>query len=608
MTKVFNIFEKIESEILDFDRGGVYIVGRPDGAKYESSKRRGERGGYYHSQKDLLDAIDLASASKFKTGIWDEEGQRKTFLNIVNFYRDLMKMKININVSNYILKPTNPAYTWAVWVFNKTFKLWATQNDYDDRIDEFAHDLASYGSTVAKKAGECVDRVPLRTMRVTQTAKSLYNAAAYGGYVLLENDFHYNQMKIYPDWILDDIDKTKNYCTYERYGLVPQGLADSWGELTALEIAGYEMKKDEEMVLAMAVAVLEGADTKSGSGQSLLFLEIFDEDSWPLEECHTERIDGRWIGRGEIEKQLENQIARNVNANYRRRGILWSARKLFQSTDSDIQQNLVYEASDGEVLHVKPNGQITQINTQSQHLNDISTDDNTVKESSQQMAFAFEVATGESLPSKTPFRLGVILSNAVSQHFTLVRETFANFLRRSFFDQIVPLCKEEFKEEHDVIVPLLGPDMEAFREEIIVYHTNVRIWNEVANGEGMPDAAKVRAQVEQELARNEYAFIQADAGFYEHAEAYMELNLTTDISADISDLTTLYQAMVQRGDPRAEKVLQEIFALRGKALPAIIGPAPTQTTPVANETTSANDTATPVPSPLQSSQGANVAA
>lgn len=597
MAKGFNIFGKLSEEIDDFDKGGVYIVGKPD-SRYESPTKRGERGGYYHSQKDLLSAIDLASASKFKKGIWDDEGQRKTYLNIVNFYRDVMKMKIGINVSNYILKPTHRVYTWAVWAFNRVFRLWAMMDDYDDKIAEFAHDLATYGTTVAKKLHKDTERVPLRSLRNTQTAKSLYGAAANGGYVIIDDEKHYNEMKMYPDWDLSALDKAKSYPVYERYGLVPQGLIDGWMKMTDLEVAQYIIKEDEDLVLAMAIIIPEGVEVadRTGKGEALLFLEVLDEDTWPLEECHVEKVDGRWIGRGEIEKQLENQIARNLNANYRRRGILWAAKKVFQSSDENIQENLVYEVADGQVLHPKANGTITQVNTASQHVGEIQNDDNAVKENSQQNAFAFEVATGEALPSGTPFRLGVVLSQAVAQHFTRVRQTFSNFLKRCFFDQVIPLCKEEYADEHEAIVALNGPGVADFREEIIVYHTNLRVWDSIiANGRPNPD--EIRAQVEQELARNEYAFIDTPAKFYENAEFYMELNITDDISADIADLTTLYQAMVAKGDPRADRVLEEIFAMRGKALPAIAGPIPKVAAPVAPPTPNGAPVAVPPANP-----------
>lgn len=567
--EIFNLFGTVSAENADFDKRGVYIVGKPKGEN-EHNSGKGERGGYYFSQKDLLDSIDLASASKYKNGIWDEENQRKTFLNVVNFYRDVMKMKININVSNYIFEPRSFLYTWIVWIFDRMFKLWASINNYDAQIDEMAHDLATYGTVVVKKLSKCTERVPLRSLRNTITAKSLWHAVISGGFVSIEGEYHYNEMEEYPNWDIEGLSLDASYRAHERYGLVPQGLVDKWQDMSDEAISRYTPEKDERMVPALSIVILEGAGK---GGQRVLYIEAMDEDTFPLEECHVEKRDGRWIGIGEIEKQLEAQISRNLGAHLRRRGILWATKKLFYSDDPDIQDNLVMEVKDGQVLKVGKGRTVGQLSTTNQHSSDIATDEKSWDDNSRQNAFAFEVATGESLPSGTAFRLGVILQQSVAQHFTLVRETFSQFLIRCFFDQLVPLFQQDHKTEHEAIVSLGEAGIESFRQELITFHTNLRIFDGMMNDK-RPNSDEIRAGVEAELNKNQYAFISVPAKAYKDTEYYMKLNLVDDIGPDIADLTSLYQSMVQKGDPRADTVLKQIFAKRGKNLESILGPAP----------------------------------
>lgn len=606
MSKIFNIYGKLQEEIQDFDSRGIYIVGKPK-SENEHNYHKGERGGYYFSQKDVLDSVDLATASKYKKGIYDDEGQRKTYLNVVNFYRDVMKMKIGIRVSNYILTPRSLTFSWVSWLFDRTFKLWASMNDYNDQIDEYAHDLATYGTVVTKRLDKCVERVPLRTLRNTQTAKSLYKAAMYGGYALIENDFHYNEMEEYPDWNLEGLDTDCNYHVFERYALVPQGLIDDWRDYSDEEISRYLPEKGEKMVCALAIIVPQGASDTYG--QKLLYLEELDEDSFPLEECHIDRRDGRWLGVGEVEKQLEAQISRNLNANLRRRGILWATKKIFYSDDPDIQQNLVMEVKDGEVLRLGKGRTAGQLNTSSAQSTEIQNDEDSWIETSKQNSFAFEVATGESLPSGTPFRLGIVLQQSVAQHFTAIRNTFSNFLIRSFFDQVVEVFKQDFKDDHEVVVSLGEQDIENLRDELITFHTNTRIFDQIIAGK-QPDAAAVRNQVVMELTKNAYAFLSVGNKAYQNVEYYMELNLVDDIGPDIADLTSLYESMNAKGDPRAENVLRQIFALRGKNLDASLGPAPQAAPaapnmpPVAGPQSPGPMPPVPAPSPAPATMGA----
>lgn len=582
MEESFNIFGKLTEEVDDFDSKGVYIVGKPK-SENEHNYQKGERGGYYYSQRDVLTSVDLATASKYKTGIRDDEGQRKTYLNIVNFYRDVMKMKIGIRVSNYILTPRALSFTWMSWLFDRMFKLWADMNDYNDQIDEYAHDLATYGTIVSKKLAKCTERVPLRTLRNTQTAKSLWRACAYGGYVIIENETHYNEMEEYPDWNLDDLDYDCTYQLFERYALVPEGLIKDWQDMTDQEISRYKPAEDERMKPAMAIIIPEGVE--GTYGQKLVYLEEIDEDTFPLEECHIDKRDGRWLGVGEVEKQLEAQISRNLNANLRRRGILWATKKVFYSDDPDVQQNLVMEVKDGEVINIGKGRQFAQLNTSNQHTNDIQNDDTTWVESSKQNSFAFEVATGEALPSGTPFRLGIVLQQSVAQHFTSVRNTFSNYLIRSFFDQVVLEFRQEYKDDHEAVISLGEDNIENLKDDIITYHTNLRLWMGITSGHNL-DAATVKQQVSDELAKNAYAFLQVDSKAYDNVEYFMRLNLVDDIGPELSDLTTLYQSMVQQGDKRADIVLKKIFATRGQSLDATLGPAQPAQTPVNTESAS----------------------
>jgi len=565
----FDIFSKLKSEIENFNDGGIYIVGKPKNKISYKGAKKGEDGGYYFSQKDVLESIDLASASKYRKGIRDEEGQRKTFINIVNFYRDVMKMKINIDVKNYIFEPEDVDYTWPVFLMDRDFKTWSEEKSYDDQIDEYAHDLSTYGTTVSKKLDKCTERVPLRTVRITQSAKTMIGAVLYGGYVHIENEYHYNQIKGYSGWDLTGVPKHCSFIAIERYALVPKKLLENWKTDTTVELSD-----DDEMVAVQAILAPD-LKNKSAMGK-ILFMEEIDEESFPLEECHVEKRDGRWLGIGEIEKQLENQIARNLTANLRRRGLLWATKKIYQSSDDEVRKNLVMEVKDGDVIKIKPNGNISQVNTQNQQLGDFAADENAWKENSQQNSFAFESATGESMPSGTAFRLAVVLAEQVASHFKLVRRTFSTFLKRSYFDQLIPIFKEEYRDAHKVKIPLSASNIENLKDTMITFHVNIRYFESLVQRRPKT-IEKIRDEVTQELYKNPYMFIDVPEDFYENIHSYMKLNIVDDISSDVTSLTTLYQSLQAKGDPRADRVLALIFAKQGKAIDAVIGSAPTQT-------------------------------
>lgn len=584
MNGKYDIFAELQNEIDDFGKG-YYITGDPNdsGTGFADKGKKGERGGYYFSQPDLYESIDMACASKYKHGIKDAEGQRKTFINIVNFYRDVMKMKIIIKVSNYIFEPLSLDFTYPVFLMGRKFGIFAEEESYDDELQDRAHDLATYGSVVSKRCGDETERVPLRTLKNTQSAKSLWHAASTGGYVILEDDKHYNEMSEYPDWNLDGLKKSKSYTVYERYALVPKSLYEN----EAWKTNGGVLDKyddDEEMVLCQAILIPDEPEKKSNriTKGKIVWMELVDEDSWPLDECHAERVDGRWAGKGEVEKQLENQIARNLNANLRRRGLLWAVKKIFyrNGVDSDdIPEQLLMEVKDGQLIYVGPNGQIGQVNTSNTHTAEFNQDDQAWKENSQQNAFAFNIATGENMPSGTSFSLGVVLDKAVSSHFTAVRNRFSNYLKRDFFNQLLDIFREEYAEEHTQQIGLGASDIENLKESMVTYHANERYFDKLAKRQ-KPNYDQIRAEVEEEMMRNPWLFVDVPADFYPNTHYYMRLNIDDDIGPDVETLKTIYQAMKADGDPRSEQVLRMIMAKQGKNLAFIAGKKPAPVAPV----------------------------
>lgn len=578
LNKQYNLFAKLRANIEDYYDKGIYLVGKPSVKnQFLDPENRGRDGGYYYSQRLTLEAIDLACASKYRTGELDSEGKVKTFLNIVNFHADVSINQIGVNTSNYILEPTNNDFSWGVFFMDKAFKEYSDEQSYDDIIDELTDDYARKGTCVVKKIKNGVERVPLRTLRNSIRAKSLEFAARNGGYVIIENEMSYGLMKKYPKWKLDGLDKTKTYTVFEQYTLIPRAKLNQFKGITVTD-TDWEDYVCCQQILIPNTETFTSKKKEDVGGYTVFIEEVLDiPGEFPLEEAHYKKIDGRWLGEGEVEKQLQNQISRNFTANMRRRGLLWAAKKIFQSTDDEVAKNFLMELKDGDVVKIKPNGQVSQINTSNQHSGEFAQDDQAVEKNSQQISFSFDIASGDTMPSKTPFRLGAILEVAVSKYFKRKQDTLSNFLKRSFFNQLIPVFKKDMNEEHELRYSISDEQYEEALRGLIQLHSNELTKKEWLRS-NFVSKEFIAMKVEEILRKEPYIFWTIPDSFYKDIHCKMRLNINEPISADIETLTSLYQTMMAKGDQRADRVLRAILAKKGQNIGSILGSMPTPNT------------------------------
>lgn len=570
-----NIFSQLRQELEDFNRSISIVAPKTQGGlKYT---RGDDDGGYTFNQRDLIDGIDMAYNSKYKSGKIDSDGQRKTYLNIVKFNQNVAEKMTDIDVKNYLFIPESYSSIDPAWLTQKMFEQWARKNHYGEFLNEINKDYSKYGTCVWKRTNNGIKRVKLRNLINKQDAESLKQTAKDGGYVIEEHLMTEAMAKRFPGWSLEGIEfPVDGYLTiYERHGLVKRGLID--------EINGTESGDPEEMVLAVCIVAPDASTMKGEKGKEygkVLFIE--EEDEAPYQEAHWDKQDGRWLGIGEVENQMENQIAKNLTANLRRRALEWASRKYFQTQGEAPVRSLTREARDGTIFEVGPNGLITEISKESRDLGTFAQDEQSWDENTRQKSFSFEVATGESMPSGSPFRLGVLLSNSVANHFELKKERLGLALEKSFDQDLIPLFMKTNSKDM-LALASTEEGIERVVNAVEVVNTNKRMIEKLLDKEIQRqfimeefvfDWEAERKAIRDELNKNPYFFINNIKEAIKNAKFMVKLVITgenEDVQKHLESFITLYQTMAQTGDPRAERLLEYIMSLTGKNVSAVLG-------------------------------------
>lgn len=550
----FNIFDKLQEEINEFYREKVHIAGTESSNELRYLTKK--TGGYDFSQWETLNLIELYYNSKFDTGEYDSEGQKKIFLNISKFRADVAAKQTDIDVKDFVFVPDDYASDYGAFFLTKRFKRWAREKYFGSVINQLNQDYSKFGTCVAKRVADTIERVPLKELIVCQDAKSLKEAE----YVILKHDeMTYNQMEGMEEWDLSGLkmDYDEEKCVYERYGRVPL----DWYK----EQKGLNKEDGDEMrsVDCLAILLPETQKKKESDG-AILFLEEVKER--PFEEAHWTRIDGRWLGVGEVENQFENQIARNMTANLRKRALYWSSKRIWQSRDTEIAKNLVKEVQDGDVLSIGPGGEIQPIAMESRNIGEFQSFEDMFEKNSDQKSFTYEVATGEALPSGTPFRLGVILSNSVNSHFALKRENFGIFLSKVVMEQLLEVFKKQNRREHEILFSADEKGVERIKMDMVELFTWQNFKNILLSGE-IPNIEEIKTKVSEKVSKMRNVEVKIPEGFYDYLKATVDVVTTgenVNLEKKIESLTNLYNVLNGKQDPRAEVILKKILSLVGE--------------------------------------------
>ena len=558
-----NVYSETKRELDEFYNKNLYLAGTNDqeSARYLDTKNRK----WVYNQFKTINLIDLYYGSKFETGPYDVEGQRKLILNLVKFRSDVAAKQISFQVKDFEFVPEEGASEWPSFFMQKEFHQWAKENYFGELLTQCVDAFPKYGWVVLKKVKDYLEFVPIQSIRCQQDAKTISKAR----YFIIEH----------PGMTIEEMKENKQWNTsaltlkpgesdniYERYGLVRESEYNSYNG-----IPGGDYDK---LILCLTILTMHANPKDEPEGHTLFMEKINDIGDYFM-DVKWSSMHGRLMGIGEVEAQFENQIAANMSYNLFRRQLLWSAKKIFQSSDDMVARNLVRDVKDGDVLQIAANGNVTQVDMSNKAIADFTNFGKLVSDNADQTSFTFESSTGDTLPSGTPFRLGVILSNTVNSHFKIKQNQLALFFKRVMREYVIDEFKDEFDEEHIVSMFADEEGFETLKQIALHLNINDAVKKSLLAGQ-LPDIQTITQQVQGHLDKQYYLYVKIPDSFYEEADFTIDLTITgddIDIPKKIETLTNLYTILSQQQDPRADKVLKRILNLTGENMDVVAGNA-----------------------------------
>jgi len=416
---------------------------------------------FAESHGEILELIDLYWVDKFRDNARDSLGFLRPFYNVVENPSLVSSKMIDIDTKDVRIIAEEGQSYYPAWLFGKDLRLWMKVKKFGQLLNEIIYDWPKYGSIVLKKAGDEVSLVPIGNLYMEPGAETLINSA----YVIEKHDYSPAELRK-KDW--DNIEEA-----IEKFG--------EDGHIFVYEAYGEVDSRDNYFIVASNEDLKEGV---------VLYHTKLDE--MPYRELNWDKIPGRWLGRGQVERLFHSQIYINTLANYKAHGAHWTSKHLYQTRDEGVTRNLLTETDDGEVLIV--NSELTPVAVEERNLPFYASEEARWDRLVDKRTFSYDVVRGEK-PRALTLGQSVLQTRMAGGFFDLKKEDLGMFLKEVLFDWVIPEFSKQKNKAHKLMLGEFNEgELDKLRGLLLTNRTNKSVLDWVRRNGRIPTSPEYNIQ------------------------------------------------------------------------------------------------------------------
>src|SRR3990167_720579 len=508
--------------------------------------------GIQYSQRETLLRVEKYYAGKFlEGGERDNEGFHRFFYNVAAPRCDVATKAIDLDTKDLRVEASNRV---KAWLFGKELKQWTRTHGVGKLLNQIVSKLPIYGSVVVKAVNKKVYLVDLKNLINDQSVESLEESD-----VIEKHEYTPTELRK-QKWDKAAIESViaKHAETNEPYIAVYESY------LWIQESEAYEGGDPEKFVRYLCIAAglhLDINRNLSKQSKELEIVKLYTQENpeFPYREVHWERIAGRWLARGIVEKLFDVQERVNEIVNRLAKVEHWASKQVFQTRDVILQKNLLTDAFDGDIIKVQ--SEITKVGVEDRNAPNMREDLQFWLLQADKLAFSYEIATGANLPSGTPFRLAFIQQQAVASYFDMKREEVGLFLRDLIIDLIIPEFKKDKKKVHQMIVGGSEEEVMMLRNALADALARDQIGNLFGRIETIEQLDEVVMKAKQTIGTK--ISLEIPDSYYKNLKETVDMIITgeqVDINTKTTTLTTAMQTLGANPMILQHPILRRIFA------------------------------------------------
>lgn len=491
-------------------------------------------------QHDIINLIDLYWVSKFRDGYTDALGFLKPFYNIVNTPVDVASKMIDIDTKNVRIISEDGASYYPAWFFEKEFKQWMKANNFAKLLNDIVYNLPKYGTVVVKKSkGNNLRIVPLQNLYNRPDVDGLEDGMIIEEhqeprYKFKKNTWDKNKIK-------EALDKAKDeelITYYECYG-------------------DFSEVGDEENNYYIA--------TEQG-----IIVYSAKLDECPYRDVHWDKVQGRYLGRGVVEKLFEAQVQTNKVAHMKSQSLNWTSKRVWQSRDTGLTRNLMTDVQNGDI--VKITSEIVPVSTEERNLHAYQEEEVRWDRLIDKLGFSYDLVAGGAIQASMPATSAAIQAQMASGFFELKQEDVGIFLQNIIYDWILPSFKKDRRLEHKLTIEAFEVDeLEKLRQMSLNWDINTETVKFIKKAGRIPEPMELEAIKtlikERKKTKKD---ITIPEGFYDNIKSRVEVVITKE-NIDLAQKMVSAQTLLQiiggnpsvLQDPATRKIIIRISEFMG---------------------------------------------
>lgn len=510
---------------------------------------------FAQTQPQIIELIDLYSMDKFRDYNYDELGFLKPFYNVVDTPVQVAANFIDLDVKNIELLAEEGQSFYPVWLYEQDLRLWMKENKncYADGrwlnfglfLNSLVFNWPKYGHLVLKKADGKIYLMSLSNLSAEPGAESLANAS----YIIEKHDYSPYELR---EMKWDNIEEAIRKCEED-------------GHIFVYELYGKVEDYPENYFI---IAVKPHKWFKNLGDGVLLHVDTLKE--LPYKELPFEKVSGRLLGKGQVEKLFHSQIYQNKIAEYKAKGAHWTSKHIYQSRDDTIDKNLMTEVKDGRILTIT--SEIMPIAVEERNLSFYREEEMRYDKLVDMRSFSWDVTRGERPPAGLTLGQSVLQTRAAGGFFQRKQEDLGSFLKDVLYDWILPEFKKAKRKAHHLMLGEFSEErLIQIKNLFLTNRTNEAIINLIAKTGHYPTAKEYEIQkgiIKEQLKKQKD--IPIPTSYYDNLRAKINIVITgeqIDLASRISTLQTVMVMISQNPtilqDPNTRKIFMELLDLAG---------------------------------------------